>query len=57
MLAWMQREPADDATSFGDRRETIFEDDVDRQTFPGVLAEVVEHFNCPRHAYRPMGNH
>lgn len=44
-------------TSRGDRRETIFEDDEDREVFLGVLAEVVSRFNWLCHAYCLMGNH
>jgi len=32
-------------TSRGDRREAIFDDDVDRQAFLDVLAEVVHSYN------------
>jgi len=32
-------------TSRGDRGEAIYEDDRDRETFLGVLSEVVERFN------------
>jgi putative transposase len=44
-------------TARGDRRETIFEDDVDRERFLEVLGEVVGVFNWQCHAYCLMGNH
>lgn len=44
-------------TARGDRREAIYEDDVDRQRFLDVLAGVVERFNWRLHAYCLMGNH
>jgi REP element-mobilizing transposase RayT len=44
-------------TSRGDRRETIFEDDEDRERFLSVLAEVVERFNWICHAFCLMTNH
>ena len=44
-------------TSRGDRREKIFDDDDDRETFLAVLAEVVERFNWRCHAYGLMDNH
>ena len=44
-------------TSRGDRRETIYEDDADREAFLSVLAEVVERQNWVCHAYCLMGNH
>ena len=44
-------------TSRGNRQETIFEDDEDREVFLGVLAEVVSRFNWLCHAYCLMGNH
>ena len=44
-------------TSRGDRREPIFEDDTDRQTFLAILAEGVERFNWLCHAYCLMTNH
>jgi len=44
-------------TSRGDRREAIYEDDEDRETFLCVLAETVERFNWICHAYCLMGNH
>jgi putative transposase len=44
-------------TSRGDRREPIFEDDADRQTFLAILAEGLERFNWLCHAYCLMTNH
>ncbi len=44
-------------TSRGDRREAIFEDDIDRQSFLQTIAEVVERFNWVCHAYCLMSNH
>lgn len=44
-------------TSRGDRREAIFDDDDDRETFLAVLAEVVDRFKWLCHAYCLMGNH
>ena len=44
-------------TSRGDRREAIYEDDVDRETFLGVLSEVFQDFNWLCHAYCLMSNH
>ena len=44
-------------TSRGDRREMIYEDDQDRQTFLALLADVVSRFNWCCHGYCLMGNH
>jgi putative transposase len=44
-------------TSRGDRREVIYEDDRDRESFLETLAEVVERFNWVCHAYCLMSNH
>lgn len=44
-------------TSRGDRREAIYEDDEDRNTFLSTLAEVVERFNWLCHAYCLMNDH
>jgi putative transposase len=44
-------------TSRGDRREAIYEDDVDRDAFLNVLAEVVDRFNWICHAFCLMTNH
>ncbi len=44
-------------TSRGDRRETIYADDDDREAFLGVLAEVVERYNWICHAFCLMTNH
>jgi putative transposase len=44
-------------TSRGDRREDIYVDDVDRQAWISVLAQVCERFNWVVHAYCLMSNH
>ena len=44
-------------TSRGDRRESIYEDDEDRETFLDVLAEVIERYNWICHAFCLMTNH
>lgn len=44
-------------TSRGDRREAIFEDDVDRERFLTVLGEVAADFNWVCRAYCLMSNH
>jgi len=44
-------------TSRGDRREAIYEDDTDCESFLGVLAEVVDRYNWICHAYCLMTNH
>jgi REP element-mobilizing transposase RayT len=44
-------------TSRGDRREAIYEDDVDRTSFLGVFASVIEQFNWTCYAYCLMSNH
>ncbi len=44
-------------TSRGDRREAIYEDEEDRETFLSVLAEVVERYNWICHAFCLMTNH
>ena len=44
-------------TSRGDRREDIFEDDLDRQTFLSTLEQVVAQFNWVCYAWCLMGNH
>jgi putative transposase len=44
-------------TSRGDRREPIFDDDVDRSMFLAVLEQGVERFNVAVFAYCLMGNH
>lgn len=44
-------------TSRGNRQEAIYEDDVDRELFLSVLAELVERFNWICHAYCLMTNH
>lgn len=44
-------------TSRGDRQESIYEDDRDREIFFEVLAEVVGRFNWHCHAYCLMTNH
>ena len=44
-------------TSRGDRREAIFEDDVDRQHFLAVLAAATQRFDVAVFAYCLMDNH
>lgn len=44
-------------TSRGDRREAIYEDDVDRHGFLKILGGVVDRFNWRVHAYCLMDNH
>ena len=44
-------------TARGDRREAIYEDDVDREQFLEVLGQVVGQFNWCCHAYCLMSNH
>lgn len=44
-------------TSRGDRGETIYEDDEDREIFLSVLAEVAEHYQWICYAYCLMTNH
>ena len=44
-------------TSRGDRREAIYYDDEDRESFLSILAEVIERFNWICHAYCLMTNH
>jgi putative transposase len=44
-------------TSRGDRREPIFEDDIDRQTLLEVVAQGVARFDAVVYAYCLMGNH
>ena len=44
-------------TSRGNRREPVFDDDVDRGAFLRVLEEVVRRFRWICHAYCLMGNH
>jgi putative transposase len=44
-------------TARGDRREAIYEDDVDREHFLDVLGQVVGQFNWCCHAYCLMSNH
>jgi len=44
-------------TSRGDRKDTIFEDDVDRRRFLEILSEVIITDNWICHAYCLMGNH
>ena len=44
-------------TSRGDRREDIYHDDADRQTWLAVLAQVCKRFNWTVHAYCLMSNH
>jgi putative transposase len=44
-------------TSRGDRREDIYEDDMDRGAFLDVLSSVIEQFNWTCYAYCLMSNH
>jgi REP element-mobilizing transposase RayT len=44
-------------TSRGDRREDIFEDDQDRQTFLATLEQVITRFNWTCYAWCLMDNH
>jgi REP element-mobilizing transposase RayT len=44
-------------TSRGDRRESIFEDDVDRERFLAVLDQATARFDAQVLAYCLMGNH
>ncbi|TAL85647.1 MAG: hypothetical protein EPN74_07300 [Rhodanobacter sp.] len=44
-------------TARGDRREAIYEDEVDRERFLDVLGQVVGQFNWCCHAYCLMSNH
>lgn len=44
-------------TSRGDRREDIYEDDIDRNQFLDVFASVIDRFNWVCYAYCLMGNH
>jgi REP element-mobilizing transposase RayT len=44
-------------TSRGDRRESIFEDDADREALLGVVAQAVERFEASVLAYCLMDNH
>ena len=44
-------------TSRGDRREAIFEDDVDRSTLLEVLAQALDRFEASALAWCLMGNH
>jgi REP element-mobilizing transposase RayT len=44
-------------TSRGDRREDIYADDTDRETWLAVLDEVCRRFNWAVHAYCLMSNH
>ena len=44
-------------TSRGDRREAIYDDDVDREVFVGVLAEAIERYNWVCHGFCLMTNH
>lgn len=44
-------------TSRGDRREAIYEDDEDRETFLRLLDDVVDRFEWRCHTYCEMTNH
>ena len=44
-------------TSWGDRRENIYESDEDRKEWLATLGKVCERFNWRCHAYCLMDNH
>jgi len=44
-------------TSRGDRREPVYEDDIDRSDFLEIFASVIERFNWVCYAYCLMTNH
>lgn len=44
-------------TLHGDRRESIYEDDTDRECFLKICEQVIEDFNWICHAYCLMTNH
>jgi putative transposase len=44
-------------TSRGDRREDIYENDIDRRDFLGIFSSVIEQFNWVCYAYCLMDNH
>lgn len=44
-------------TSRGDRREPIYEDDVDRRAFLDIVGEAMDRFDAAAFAYCLMGNH
>ena len=44
-------------TARGDRREDIFDDDQDRQTFLATLEQVINQFNWTCYAWCLMDNH
>ena len=44
-------------TARGDRREDIYEDDIDRLAFLELFNDVCERFNWDCHAYCLMSNH
>ena len=44
-------------TSRGDRREDIYDDDVDRASFLNLLNDVCESYNWDCHGYCLMSNH
>jgi len=44
-------------TSRGDRRENIYDDDVDRQVFLSIMDSVCDTYNWVCHAYCLMSNH
>jgi len=44
-------------TARGDRREAIFDDDLDRRLFLSTLEQVVNRFNWVCHAWCLMDNH
>jgi len=44
-------------TARGDRRENIYDDDIDRERFLEILGQIIEGFNWVCHAYCLMSNH
>ena len=44
-------------TSRGDRREDIYEDDIDRELFLSILDQVIDGRNWVCHPYCIMSNH
>ncbi len=44
-------------TARGDRRENIYDDEIDRERFLAILGQVIEDFNWVCHAYCLMSNH
>ncbi len=44
-------------TSRGDRREDIYDDDADRNSFLDIFADTIDRFNWVCYAYCLMSNH